>query len=166
MALVVACAVPLGGFTSVAFSDRGIGGTIDDRFDELTSETETGPSEQGAGRLTAASSTRGKYWREAGDVFDDRPAVGVGAGNFQAARLRHRSDPSRTRHAHGFVPQTLADLGSSGWRSRPRCCWRGWSPRRARPACTRAASPSGAATATRRPGATGTATGSRWSRCR
>ena len=114
VALVVACTVPLGGFTSVAFSDRGIGGTIDDRFNELTSETETAPSEQGAARLTAASSTRGKYWREAGDVFADRPAVGVGAGNFQAARLRHRSDPSRTRHAHGFVPQTLADLGVLG----------------------------------------------------
>lgn len=114
VALVVACAVPLAAFTSVAFSDRGIGGTIDDRFNDLTSETETAPTEQGAARLTAASSTRGKYWREAGRVFSDRPAVGVGAGNFQTARLHHRSDPSRTRHAHGFVPQTLADLGVIG----------------------------------------------------
>jgi hypothetical protein len=114
VALAIACAVPLVAFTSVAFSDRGIGGAIGDRVDELTSETQTSPSEQGAGRLTAASSTRGKYWREAGRVFDDRPAVGLGAGNFQAARLRHRSDASATRHAHGYLPQTLADLGIAG----------------------------------------------------
>jgi len=112
--LAIACVVPLVAFTSVAFSDRGIGGAIGDRVDELTSETETAPAEQGAGRFTAASSTRGKYWREAGNVFEDRPAIGLGAGNFQAARLRHRSDLSVTRHAHGFVPQTLADLGILG----------------------------------------------------
>jgi len=114
VALAIACAVPLVAFTSVAFSDRGIGGAIGDRVDELTSETQTAPSEQGAGRLTAASSTRGKYWREAGHVFEDRPSVGLGAGTFQVARLRHRSDTSVTRHAHGFLPQTLADLGIVG----------------------------------------------------
>jgi hypothetical protein len=113
-ALAVACAVPLVAFTSVAFSDRGIGGTIDDRVDELTSETETAPTEQGAGRFAAASSTRSKYWKEAGRVFADRRAVGTGAGNFAATRLRHRTDPSVTKHAHGFVPQTLADLGIVG----------------------------------------------------
>jgi tetratricopeptide (TPR) repeat protein len=111
--LVVACAVPLVAFTSVAFSDRGLGGTIDDRLDELTSETETAPTE-GAGRVTAASSTRAKYWREAGRVFSDRPSVGLGAGNFATARLRQRTDETVSRHAHGFVAQTLADLGIVG----------------------------------------------------
>ncbi len=114
VALAIACAVPLAAFTSVAFSDGGIGGAIGDRVDELTSETQTAPAEQGAGRFTAASSTRGKYWREAGRVFEDRPAIGLGAGNFQTTRLRHRKDASVTRHAHGFVPQTLADLGVLG----------------------------------------------------
>jgi O-Antigen ligase len=113
-ALVVACAVPLVALTSVAFSDRGLGGTIEDRVDELTSETDTAPTEQGAGRFGAASSTRGKYWREAGRVFADRRSVGTGAGTFATARLRHRTDASVTRHAHGFVPQTLADLGIVG----------------------------------------------------
>jgi O-Antigen ligase len=113
-ALVVACAVPLVAFTSVAMSDRGLGGTIEDRVDELTSETDTAPTEEGAGRFAAASSTRGKYWREAGRVFADRRSVGTGAGTFATARLRHRTDASATRHAHGFVPQTLADLGIVG----------------------------------------------------
>jgi hypothetical protein len=113
-AIAVACAIPVIALGSVVVSDRGLGGTVKDRVHELTSETETSPADQGAGRLAAVSSTRGKYWREAGHVLGDRPAVGVGAGNFEIARLRHRTDASTTRHAHGFVPQTLADLGIVG----------------------------------------------------
>ena len=111
--VAVACLVPLVAFTSVAFSDRGLSGTIDDRVSQLTSETDIAP-EEGGDRVFASSSTRGKYWREAGRVFDDRPAAGVGAGAFAVARLRHRTDGAVTRHAHGFVPQTLADLGIVG----------------------------------------------------
>jgi O-Antigen ligase/Tetratricopeptide repeat len=113
VALTVALAVPLVGITSVAFSQGGLGGTIGDRVDELVSETD-GYTDQGANRLTATSSTRGKYWREAGRVFDDRPLLGVGAGAFEVARLRHRTDAAVTRHAHGFGVQTLADLGLVG----------------------------------------------------
>ena len=108
-AVAMACLVPLAGFTSVAFSDRGIG----DRLDELTSETKVAP-EEGGGRVFAASSSRGKYWREAFRVFDARPLEGVGAGAYAVARLRHRTDPSVTRHAHGWIPQTMADFGVLG----------------------------------------------------
>jgi O-antigen ligase len=107
--VAVACLVPLVAFTSVAFSDRGIG----DRIDELTSETKVAP-EEGGGRVFAASSSRGKYWREAFKVFDDRPFAGVGAGAFAVGRLRHRTDASVTRHAHGWFPQTAADFGIVG----------------------------------------------------
>ena len=112
-AIVAVCAIPLVALAGVAMSDRGLTGTIDDRVDELTSETETAPTE-GAGRIAAVSSSRGKYWREAGDVFDVRPSVGVGAGNFATARLRYRKDAGVSRHAHGFVAQTMADLGILG----------------------------------------------------
>jgi cytochrome c-type biogenesis protein CcmH/NrfG len=105
----VACLAPLGAFTSVAFSERGIG----DRIHELTSETQVAPQE-GGGRVFAASSSRGKYWREAFHVFEDRPFAGVGAGAFEKARLRHRTDQSVTQHAHGWIPQTMADLGLVG----------------------------------------------------
>jgi hypothetical protein len=97
----------------VAFSDRGLSGTIGDRVDELTSDAGPAPAE-GAGRFTAASSTRGKYWREAGKVFRDRPAVGTGAGTFGLSRLRYRADEFVSRHAHGYVAQTLADTGLIG----------------------------------------------------
>jgi MFS family permease len=108
-AVAVACLAPLGAFTSVAFSERGIG----DRIEELTSETQVAPQE-GGGRVFAASSSRGKYWREAFRVFEDRPLEGVGAGAFEKARLRHRTDQSVTQHAHGWIPQTMADLGLVG----------------------------------------------------
>ena len=111
--LAAVCLIPLAGLTSVAFSERGLSGTIDDRVSQLTSETDVSPTE-GGDRVFAASSTRGKYWREAGHVFEAREWAGVGAGAFAVARLRHRSDDSVTRHAHGFVPQTLADLGILG----------------------------------------------------
>jgi tetratricopeptide (TPR) repeat protein len=112
-ALAVACLLPFVVFTSVAVSDRGLSGTIDDRVSALTSETEVAPSE-GGDRVFATSSTRGKYWREAGKVFEAREWAGVGAGAYAVARLRHRTDASVTRHAHGFVAQTLADLGIVG----------------------------------------------------
>ena len=108
-AVALACLVPLAAFTSVAFSDRGIG----DRIDELTSETKVSPGESG-GRVFAASSSRGKYWREAFKVFEARPYKGVGAGAFAVGRLRFRNDASVTRHAHGWIPQTMADLGVLG----------------------------------------------------
>ena len=113
VAVLVALAVPLVGLTSVAFSEGGLSGTIGDRVDELVSETD-GYTEAGANRFTATSSTRGKYWREARRVFDDRPLLGVGAGAFEVARLRHRTDRAVTRHAHGFGVQTIADLGLAG----------------------------------------------------
>ncbi len=157
--------MPLVAFTSVAMSDRGLGGTIEDRVDELTSETDTAPTEQGAGRFGAASSTRGKYWREAGRVFADRRSVGTGAGTFATARLRHRTDGSATRHAHGFVPQTLADLGIVGV-ALTTALLLAWLVGRAsaRPPCTPDASRSGAATASRCPDATGPPTAPRSSR--
>jgi cytochrome c-type biogenesis protein CcmH/NrfG len=113
VAVALACLLPLVAFTSVAFSDRGLSGTFDDQVSELTSETDTAP-EEGGDRVLAAASTRGKYWREADRVFDERPMIGVGAGSFAVARLRVRNDASVTRHAHGFVPQTMADLGVLG----------------------------------------------------
>jgi hypothetical protein len=106
-------ALPLALFTSVASSDRGVSGTISDQVDSLTSETAGAPPE-GAGRLTASSSSRARYWREASDVFGERPGKGTGAGTFYVSRLRYRKDELVAQHAHGYVPQTMSDLGIVG----------------------------------------------------
>jgi len=112
VAVAVAAALPLLLLTSVAFSDRGLTGTVSDRVNELTSETATTPG--GPQRLARASSTRGRYYRQAGSIFGDHPILGTGAGTFGIARLQHRKDNLVVRHAHGQVAQTLADLGALG----------------------------------------------------
>jgi hypothetical protein len=104
--------VPLVAFTSVAFSQRGLTGTISNRFHDLTSETAA--TSGGPQRLTQTSSSRGRYWRNAGHIFAAHPLDGTGAGTFGTARLRYRKDVLVARHAHGFFAQTMADMGILG----------------------------------------------------
>jgi len=110
--VALACALPLALFSSAAFSSRGLTGTISHRFGDLTSET--AKASGGPERLTSSASSRGRYWRQAGRVFAHRPVTGTGAGTFGLARLRYRKDQLVARHAHGFIAQTLADLGLIG----------------------------------------------------
>ena len=63
------------------------------------------PPRRAAGGCSRRPRRAGKYWREAFRVFDDRPLEGVGAGAFEKARLRHRTDQSVTQHAHGWIPR-------------------------------------------------------------
>jgi hypothetical protein len=111
-AVAVALAVPLLLLTSVAVSSRGLPGTVHDKFKELTSESATTPG--GPQRLIHASSTRGRYWRQAGHVFTDLPVTGTGAGTFGIARLHYRKDQLVAQHAHGFLAQTASDMGTLG----------------------------------------------------
>jgi hypothetical protein len=111
-AVAVAVAVPLLLLTSVAMSSRGLPGTVSDQLKQLTSESATTPG--GPQRLINASSTRGRYWRQAAHVFEDLPVTGTGAGTFGVARLRYRKDQLVVQHAHGFIAQTAADLGTLG----------------------------------------------------
>ncbi|HEX6712824.1 MAG TPA: O-antigen ligase family protein [Thermoleophilaceae bacterium] len=112
LAVAAALAIPLVLLTSVAVSSRGLPGTVSDRWHELTSESATTPG--GPQRLIRASSTRGRYWRQAGHVFADLPVTGTGAGTFGIARLHYRKDQLVAQHAHGFIAQTAADLGTLG----------------------------------------------------
>lgn len=112
VAVAVALALPLLVLTSLAFSSRGLTGTVSDQFKQLTSESATTPG--GPQRLIHASSTRGRYWRQAGHVFSDLPVTGSGAGTFGIARLHYRKDQLVVQHAHGFVAQTASDLGTLG----------------------------------------------------
>jgi len=111
-AVAVALAIPLLLLTSVALSSRGLPGTVSDRWSELTSESATTPG--GPQRLIRASSTRGRYWRQAAHVYSDLPVTGTGAGTFAVARLHYRKDQLVAQHAHGFIAQTGSDLGTLG----------------------------------------------------
>ena len=89
------------------------GGGLGKRFDDITANDSSAPG-SGAERLGSVSSSRGEYWRQAIDVFEDRPLLGRGADGFTLARLEYREDPRAASHAHGYVPQTMADLGLVG----------------------------------------------------
>lgn len=97
------------GMVFVGAANGGIG----ERIGDLTANENTAPG-SGAERLGSVSSSRGEYWRQAIDVFRDRPLLGRGADGFTLARLEYREDPRAASHAHGFVPQTMADLGLAG----------------------------------------------------
>jgi hypothetical protein len=109
---LVALLVPVGLFAALEASDRGFSGTIRGSVEALTSPTSHTPG--GPSRLTTASSSRARYWEEADDVFAQDRLKGTGAGTFGVARLRFREGPLVSNHAHGFVVQTMADLGILG----------------------------------------------------
>ncbi len=104
--------VPVLVVLALAASHRGLTGTISHDYHTLTN---LNPSvSNGPGRLTAVGSVRALYWDEALKVWKAHPAVGVGAGGYQTARLHFAHDSLDVRDAHGYVVQTLADLGLVG----------------------------------------------------
>jgi hypothetical protein len=109
---IVACLVPVGLFAVLSMNDRGFKGTVTSSVEALTSPTSKTPG--GPSRLTTASSSRARYWDEAGRSFSDHATAGTGAGTFGVARLRYRKDELVSGHAHGFVVQTMSDLGIAG----------------------------------------------------
>jgi Tfp pilus assembly protein PilF len=112
IALLVAFAVAaaIGG---LAMSKRGLEGTVSHDVSSLTDPNAKVPANT-AGRLTAIGSVRARYWKEALQIFEAHPAVGAGAAGYETARLRYRTVPIDVRQAHGFLVQTLADLGLVG----------------------------------------------------
>ncbi len=111
-AVVVALIAGVGG---LAASHRGLTGTISHDFSKLTNPNATLPSNT-PGRLESVGSVRARYWKQAIQVFEAHPALGAGAGGYATARLRVRTEGEglTVRHAHGYIVQTLADLGLVG----------------------------------------------------
>src|SRR6185437_11118713 len=105
--------VVLAGAGALAASHRGFTGTISHALHSVTDPHAPVPS-NGPGRLTAVGSVRARYWNEALKVFKAHPALGAGAEGYATARLRYRTETLDVRHAHGYVVQTLADLGIVG----------------------------------------------------
>ncbi|MDX6642557.1 MAG: hypothetical protein QOD76_519, partial [Solirubrobacteraceae bacterium] len=106
-------AVPLVGLVLLAFSSGGIGGNLSHGWNQLTNPNAKAPS-NGPGRLSGTASVRARYWRDALKIFEARPVGGVGAAAYVTARKHVRRDLLDVRHAHGFLPQTMADLGLVG----------------------------------------------------
>ncbi len=97
----------------LAASHRGLYGSVAHTVSTLTNPNAPPPT-NGPGRLTAVGSVRARYWNEALEIFRDHPLLGVGAEGYETARLRYRTAILDVGQAHGFVVQTLADLGLAG----------------------------------------------------
>ncbi len=111
LSLVAIAAVVFAGLLSL--SHRGLAGSVSHTVGTLTNPNAPVPA-NGPGRLTAIGSVRARYWNEALEIFRDHPLLGVGAEGYETARLRYRTAILDVGQAHGFVVQTLADLGLLG----------------------------------------------------
>ncbi len=111
--LVILALVPVAFAGTLAASSRGVGGSISHAWRSLTDPTATTPPNDPS-RLTAVGSVRARYWNDALKVAQAHPLVGVGAGGYATARLQVRTDTLGVQNAHGYVVQTLADLGILG----------------------------------------------------
>lgn len=103
----------LAGAGGLAASKRGLTGTISHDLSSLTNPNAPVPPNT-PGRLTAVGSVRARYWKEALEIFKAHPVLGAGAAGYETARLRYRTEPLAVKQAHGYVVQTLADLGLAG----------------------------------------------------
>jgi O-antigen ligase len=105
--------IPLVVAGALALSERGLTGSLSHGWTQLTDpHASTPPNEPG--RLTAVGSVRARYWNQALRIFQARPLLGAGAGGYATTRPKFREDTLDVRHAHGYVVQTLADLGIVG----------------------------------------------------
>jgi hypothetical protein len=111
--LGVLAAVPVIALIALATAPGGIDGQVSDAWNDLTNPNASTPNNT-PGRLTETSSVRARYWDEAFGVHGVSPWVGTGAGAYATVRMRYRTGTLFVRHAHGYVPQTLADLGWAG----------------------------------------------------
>ena len=111
--LVLVAAVPVVAVIALATADGGIGGQVSKGWNQLTNPNASTPDNT-PGRLTETSSVRARYWDEAFKVHGVSPWIGTGAGAYATVRTRFRTGTLFVRHAHGYVPQTLADLGWVG----------------------------------------------------
>jgi hypothetical protein len=113
VALVLAL-VPVALVGALALSSRGLGGSLSNGWKNLTDPHATATISNAPDRLTAVGSVRARYWNEALKIARAHKALGVGAGGYATVRPRFRDDTLDVRHAHGYVVQTLADLGAVG----------------------------------------------------
>ncbi|HWI07750.1 MAG TPA: O-antigen ligase family protein [Solirubrobacteraceae bacterium] len=114
VALVAALALAGAGLVvSLSLGERGLTGSVSARWEQLTDPSAPLPRNDNS-RLTSAGTVRARYWDEALRIFADNPATGVGAGGYAIVRKRYRTADQAVRHAHGYVVQTLADLGLAG----------------------------------------------------
>jgi hypothetical protein len=105
--------LPVAGIAVLASSSRGLTGEISHIWNTATSSSAV-VNGTSPGRLLSVANSRGQYWDEALKVGRGALFKGVGAGGYATARTRYTTNPRPVAHAHGYLPQTFADLGLLG----------------------------------------------------
>ena len=111
--LIAVALIPVAGVGALAASDRGLTGSISHGWHQLTDPNAQQPAND-PGRLASVGGVRARYWDNGFSIWRKAPWLGVGADGYATARKPIQPDRLRVRHAHGYVPQTLADLGLIG----------------------------------------------------
>jgi tetratricopeptide (TPR) repeat protein len=111
--LAIVALIPLGGIAALAASQRGLTGSISHSWHQLTDPNAQQPGNDPS-RLTSVGGVRARYWDNAITIWKQGRWTGVGADGYATARRRIQPDRLRVQHAHGYLPQTLADLGLIG----------------------------------------------------
>ncbi len=111
--LAILVIIPVAVVIALAASEKGLTGTVESGWNSLSSEEATTPSNSPS-RFGSTASVRSRYWREAIEIWGDHYYKGSGAGTFEVLRKRYRKSPAFVVHAHGQIPQAMADLGLAG----------------------------------------------------
>ena len=102
--------VPIVALLALHAAPGGIGGQVSKAW-RVATDPSAGTPTNTPDRLTSTASVRARYWKEAFDIHASSPWLGTGAGAYATSRTRFRTGTLIVRHAHGYVPQTLADDG-------------------------------------------------------
>ncbi|MGI8505493.1 MAG: O-antigen ligase family protein [Solirubrobacteraceae bacterium] len=98
---------------AVAFSARGLGGTVSHAWHSFTATKATSVYDPGR-LLSADSENRWVWWKEAARAFGDRPVAGWGAGSFGVVHLLFRRDTLTVQQPHSVPLQFLTETGVVG----------------------------------------------------
>ncbi|MCW2951158.1 MAG: Tetratricopeptide 2 repeat protein [Conexibacter sp.] len=113
LVLVLVALVPLAGIARLAVSDRGLTGSISHDWTQLTDPNATPPGNDPS-RISSTGSVRARYWDEALKIWRRARWTGAGGDSFATASRVLQPTQLRVAHAHGYVAQTLSDLGLIG----------------------------------------------------
>ena len=106
--------VPAVAILLLANAPGGIDGQVSKAWKQATDPAVSGPSNTPVAAHRDLVRPRALLARGARRSTAAAPWLGSGAGAYGTLRLRYRIDARTVRHAHGYVVQTLADLGWVG----------------------------------------------------
>jgi UDP-GlcNAc:undecaprenyl-phosphate GlcNAc-1-phosphate transferase len=116
-ATVVLSVLALGAVGVAAAASSRIADTIDRQYTAFVHLSEPGSEAQlpsAGSRLVSGGGNRFDYWRVAWEVWQTRPLLGVGAGNYDASYFRSRTTSEDVRQPHSIELQALSETGLIG----------------------------------------------------